>query len=208
MKNALIESLTKFAKSHLIILLGFLALALAYMSPVLDGKVLSQHDMTQFEGMKQELTAYQEETGESSQWTNSQFSGMPAFHVGPTGARTTTFRELSKVMRLGAGMSNPIAILFTYLFCFYILLLTLRISPWLSAIGAIAFALSSYNLIILQPGHISKAYAIAYMAPVVAGILLTYRGKYLVGGLIFLLGLGLELYSNHLQILLKSHDGT
>jgi len=200
MKNALIESLTKFAKSHLIILLGFLALALAYMSPVLDGKVLSQHDMTQFEGMKQELTAYQEETGESSQWTNSQFSGMPAFHVGPTGARTTTFRELSKVMRLGAGMSNPIAILFTYLFCFYILLLALRISPWLSAIGAIAFALSSYNLIILQPGHISKAYAIAYMAPVVAGILLTYRGKYLVGGLIFLLGLGLELYSNHLQI--------
>ena len=200
MKNALIESLTKFAKSHLIILLGFLALALAYMSPVLDGKVLSQHDMTQFEGMKQELTAYQEETGESSQWTNSQFSGMPAFHVGPTGARTTIFRELSKVMRLGAGMSNPIAILFTYLFCFYILLLALRISPWLSAIGAIAFALSSYNLIILQPGHISKAYAIAFMAPVVAGILLTYRGKYLAGGLIFLLGLGIELYYNHLQI--------
>jgi len=200
MKNTLIESLTKFSKSHLIILLGFLALALAYMSPVLDGKVLSQHDMTQFEGVKQELTAYEEETGESSQWTNSQFSGMPSFHVGPTGARTTIFRELAKVTRFGAGMSNPIAILFTYLVCFYILLLTLRVSPWLSAIGAIAFALSSYNLIILQPGHISKAYAIAFMAPVVAGILLTYRGKYLAGGLIFLLGLGIELYYNHLQI--------
>ncbi len=200
MKNALIESLMKFSKSHLIILLGFLALALAYMSPVLDGKVLSQHDMTQFEGVKQELTVYEEETGESSQWTNSQFSGMPSFHVGPTGARTTIFRELAKVTRFGAGMSNPIAILFTYLVCFYILLLTLRVSPWLSAIGAIAFALSSYNLIILQPGHISKAYAIAFMAPVVAGILLTYRGKYLAGGLIFLLGLGIELYYNHLQI--------
>ena len=97
-------------------------------------------------------------------------------------------------------MSNPIAILFAYLACFYILLLTLRLSPWLSAIGAIAFALSSYNLIILQPGHISKAYAIAFMAPVVAGILLTYRGKYLAGGLIFMLGLGIELYYNHLQI--------
>ena len=200
MKDALIESLTKFAKSHLIILLGFLALALAYMSPVLDGKVLSQHDMTQSEGVRQELTAYQEETGESSQWTNSLFSGMPSFHVGPTGARTTIFREIAKVTRLGAGMSHPIAILFAYLACFYILLLTLRVSPWLSAIGAIAFALSSYNLIILQPGHISKAYAIAFMAPVVAGILLTYRGKYLVGGLIFLLGLGIELYYNHLQI--------
>ncbi len=200
MKNALIVSLTKFAKSHLIILLGFLALALAYMSPVLDGKVLSQHDMTQFDGVRQELTAFEEESGESSQWTNSQFSGMPSFHVGPTGARTTLFRELANVTRFGTGMSNPIAILFTYLVCFYILLLTLRVSPWLSAIGAIAFALSSYNLIILQPGHISKAYAIAFMAPVVAGILLTYRGKYLVGGLIFILGLGIELYYNHLQI--------
>ncbi|MEA3460587.1 MAG: hypothetical protein U9R49_01830, partial [Bacteroidota bacterium] len=200
MKNALIESLIKFAKSHLIILLGFLALALAYMSPVLDGKVLSQHDMTQFEGVRQELTEFQEETGESSQWTNSLFSGMPSFHVGPTGAKTTIFRELAKVTRFGAGMSNPITILFAYLVCFYILLLTLRLSPWLSAIGAIAFALSSYNLIILQPGHISKAYAIAFMAPVVAGILLTYRGKYLAGGLIFLLGLGIELYYNHLQI--------
>jgi len=200
MKNVLIESLTNFAKSHLIILLGFLALALAYMSPVLDGKVLSQHDMTQFEGVRQELAEFEEETGESSQWTNSQFSGMPSFHVGPTGAKTTLFKEIAKFIRFGAGMSNPVVILFTYLVCFYILLLTLRISPWLSAIGAIAFALSSYNLIILEPGHISKAYAIAAMAPVVAGILLTYRGKYLAGGLIFLLGLGLELYYNHLQI--------
>jgi len=200
MKNALIESLTKFARSHLIILFGFLALALAYMSPVLDGKVLSQHDMTQHEGMKQELTEYEAETGESAQWTNSLFSGMPAFHVGPTGGKTTFFRELAKIVRLGARTINPIAILFTYLLCFYILLLSLRVSPWLSAIGAIAFALSSYNLIILQPGHISKAYAIAFMAPVVAGILMTYRGKYLAGGLIFLLGLGIELYYNHLQI--------
>ena len=200
MKNAMIESLTKFAKSHLIILLGFLALAMAYMSPVLDGKVLSQHDMTQFEGVKQELTAYEEETGESSQWTNSLFSGMPAFHVGPTGSKTTLFREIARVTRLGASTTNPIAIMLAYLLCFYILLLSLRLSPWLSAIGAIAFAFSSYNLIILQPGHISKAYAIAFMAPVVAGILLAYRGKYLVGGLIFLLGLGIELYYNHLQI--------
>jgi hypothetical protein len=200
MKKALIDSLISFSKTHLIILLGFLALAAVYMSPVLDGKVLSQHDMTQYEGMKQELTAFEEETGESSQWTNSLFSGMPAFHVGPTGSKTTVFRELSKVLRLGARTNYPIVILFTYLLCFYILLITLRVSPWLSAIGAIAFALSSYNLIILQPGHISKAYAIAYMAPVVAGILHTYRGKYLAGGLLFMVGLGIELYYNHLQI--------
>ncbi len=200
MKKALIASLASFSRTHLIIILAFLALGLAYMSPVLDGKVLSQHDMTQYDGMRQESKKFHEETGEYTLWTNSLFSGMPAFHVAPTGGKTTVFREVAKVVRLGLPMRNPIAIMFVYLICFYILLLSMRLSPWVSAIGAIAFALSSYNLIILQPGHIAKAYAIAYMALVIAGILLTYRGKYLAGGILFMFGLGLELYSNHLQI--------
>ena len=89
MKKALIESLVTFSKTHLIILAGFLALAMIYMSPVLDGKVLSQHDTTQHLGMKQELTKFHDETGEYSQWTNSLFSGMPSFHVGPGGKKTT-----------------------------------------------------------------------------------------------------------------------
>lgn len=200
MKKALIDSLISFSKTHLLILLGFLALAIAYMSPVLDGKVLSQHDMTQFTGVKQELKQYHEETGEYSQWTNSLFSGMPAFHVGPSGKTPNIFSKLSRAVRLFLPDINPIGILFVYLICFYVLLLSLRITHWISALGAIAFALSSYNLIILEPGHINKAYAIAYMALVVAGILLTYRGKYLQGGLLFMVGLGLELHSNHLQI--------
>jgi len=200
MKKALIDSLISFSKTHLLILLGFLALAMAYMSPVLDGKVLSQHDMTQFDGVRQELTKYHEETGEYSQWTNSLFSGMPAFHVGPSGTTFNVFSRMALAVRLFITYRNPIAILFVYLLCFYVLLLTLRVNPWIAAMGAIAFALSSYNLIILEPGHINKAYAIAFMAVVVAGILLTYRGKFLGGGLLFMLGLGLELYSNHLQI--------
>ena len=200
MKKALIASLISFSRTHLLILLGFLALAMAYMSPALGGKVLSQHDMTQFFGVRQELTEYHEETGEYSQWTNSLFSGMPAFHVGPSGKTPNVFSRMAIAVRLFLAYINPIAILFVYLLCFYILLLALRITPWIAALGAVAFALSSYNLIILEPGHINKAYAIAYMAVVVAGILLSYRGKYLEGGLLFMLGLGLELYSNHLQI--------
>jgi hypothetical protein len=196
MKKALIQ----FSKTHLIIILGFLALTMAYMSPILDGKVLSQSDMTQVAGMKQELQQFHEETGEYSQWTNSMFAGMPAFHVGPTGMKQTVFTILARILRFGMNFSNPIANFFIYLLCFYVLLLALRVSPWISAIGAIAFAFSSYNLIIIEVGHINKAYAIAFMAPVVAGMLLTYRGRYLTGGLLFLLGLGLELYSNHLQI--------
>jgi len=200
MKKALIDSLISFSRTHLIIILAFLALGVAYMSPVLDGKVLSQHDMTQFDGMKEELTKFHDETGEYSQWTNSLFGGMPAFHVGPSGKTFNVFSKIATFIRLRITMRNPVAIMFVYLLCFYILLLAMRVNPWVSAIGAIAFALSSYNLIILQPGHISKAYAIAYMALVVAGILLTYRGKYKAGGILFLTGLGLELYSNHLQI--------
>lgn len=200
MKNALIASLASFSRTHLIIILAFLALGLAYMSPVLDGKVLSQHDMTQYDGMKEELTKFHDETGEYSQWTNSLFSGMPAFHVGPSGKTFNVFSRIASFIRLRITMRNPVAIMFIYLICFYILLLSMRATPWVSAIGAIAFALSSYNLIILQPGHIAKAYAIAYMALVVAGILTAYRGKYLAGGILFVLGLGLELYSNHIQI--------
>lgn len=200
MKKALIDSLVRFSRTHLIILAGFLALALIYMSPVLDGKVLSQHDMTQFEGIRQELSKYHEETGDYSQWTNSVFAGMPGFHVGPSGKAINVFTVFSKGSRLWITFRNPIAILFVYMICFYVLLLSLRMNTWISAMGALAFAFSSYNLIILEPGHINKAYAIAYMAPVIAGILLAYRGNYLGGGLLFLIGLGLELFSNHLQI--------
>jgi len=200
MKKELLDALIKFSKTHLIILVGFLALTLVYMSPVLDGKVLSQSDITNVKGMSQELKKYHEDTGENSQWTNSMFSGMPAFHVAPTGARTTVFREMLGLLKLGFGFSSPVANLFIYMICFYVLLIALRINPWMSAIGAIGFALSSYNIIIIEVGHINKVYAIAFMAPVVAGILLTYRGKYLPGGLLFLIGLGLELFSNHLQI--------
>ena len=110
MKKALIE----FSRTHLIILLGFIVIGFAYMSPLLDGKVLSQHDMTQDSGMSKELKDYHEETGEHSQWTNSMFSGMPGFHVGPTGAKTTVFKALAKVFRLGFGFSNPFANFFVY----------------------------------------------------------------------------------------------
>ena len=192
--------LLKFSRTHLIIILGFIVISLVYLSPIIDGKVLQQSDMTQVAGMSQELKQYHEETGEYAQWTNSMFSGMPAFHVGPTGAKKTVFSYLSKILRFGISFNSPFSNFFIYLICFYVLMLSLRLSPWISAMGAIAFALSSYNIIIVEVGHINKAYAIAFMAPVIAGILLTYRRKHLAGGLLFLLGLGLQLHSNHLQI--------
>ncbi len=192
--------LLDFAKSHLVVVLVFIGISLAYFSPLLEGKVLQQSDMTQVQGMSRELTEFHEETGEYSQWTNSMFSGMPAFHVGTTGAKRTIYTYLAEIMRFGSSFISPFGVFMLLLLGFYILLLSMRLNHWLSAIGAFAFAFSSYNMIIVEVGHINKAYAIAFMAPVIAGILLTYRGKHLIGGLVFILGLGLELYSNHLQI--------
>ena len=196
MKQVLID----FAKTHLLVILVFVVFTLLYFSPLLEGKVLNQYDLHNATGMAQELKEYHARTGEYAQWTNSMFSGMPAFHVGPTGARQTVFSYVARSLRFGAGYSSPFTIYILYLLGFYVLLLSFRISPWLSGIGAAAFALSTYNILIISVGHINKAYAIAFMAPVVAGLLLTYRGKYLIGGLLFLLGLGMELFSNHLQI--------
>lgn len=129
MKNNIVEALKAFSKTHLIIIAGFIALSICFMNPILDGKVLSQNDMTQYQGIKNELKKYHEESGEYSQWTNSQFNGMPAFHVGPTGARQTVFSHISRALRLGFSYNSPISTLLLYLFCFYILMQSLRLSP-------------------------------------------------------------------------------
>lgn len=194
------EKLTEFAKTHLVVIITFFALSVAYFHPQIGGKVLDQFDTHNAEGMARELELYHEETGEYAQWTNSMFGGMPAFHVGPHGQSTSVFGYLGKILTLGMDYSNPIGILYLYLLGFYLLLISLRQNPWLSLIGAIAFAFSSYNLIILGVGHTTKAYAIAFMAPLIGGMLLVYRQRYLAGGILFLLALGLEIRSNHLQI--------
>jgi len=196
MKNQIIQ----FAKSHLVVILVFIAITLIYFYPTIEGKVLEQYDLKNAMGMSQELRKYHEETGEYAQWTNSIFSGMPAFHVGPTGAKPTIYSYINKILTFNLGFSNPLSIFFIYLLGFYILLISLKVNHWQSMIGAIAFAFSSYNMIILSVGHINKAWAIGYMAPVIGGILLTYRGKYLAGALLFMIGLGMQVRSNHLQI--------
>ena len=135
MKKALITLSKNDRKMfiHLIILMVFIVVSLVTMNPILKGKVLSQSDMTQVSGMSQELRKYHEETGEYSQWTNSMFSGMPSFHVGPSGTKDTVFTVLGKIFRFGLNSSNPLAIFFIYLLCFYVLLLTLRsLFTWLS----------------------------------------------------------------------------
>jgi len=182
---------------YLLALLAFVLISLIYFSPALEGKRLKQGDIDRFKGMSKEITDFRETTGEQTLWTNNMFSGMPAYFIS-VAFEGNLMKKVLKFMEL--GLPHPANQLFLYFIGFFILLLVLRLKPWTAAIGAFAFAFSSYFFIILEAGHNSKAGAISFMAPVLAGIILTYRGKYMAGALLTAFFLALEIATNHLQI--------
>lgn len=175
----------------------FVVISIAYFSPLLEGKKLNQSDITQYKGMSKEISDFREATGEEALWTNSMFGGMPAYQISVQ-YKGNILRYLDRLMQL--YLPQPAGMVFLYMIGFFILLLVLKVDIWLSIAGAIAFAFSSYLFIIFEVGHNSKAHAIGYMAPVLAGIILTYRGRYLAGGIMAAIAISLELLTNHLQI--------
>jgi len=182
---------------HLIVLLLFTGISFAYFSPVLQGKMIDMPDIKHWQGMSKEVVDFRNETGEEALWTNSMFSGMPAYQIS-TKSNGNLIQYVAKTISL--GIPRPANLLFLYLLGFYILLLSLKVDYRLAAVGAIAFAFSSYFFIIIQAGHMTKAHAIAYVPMVVAAVLYTYRGKLFLGGVLTALTVALELYANHLQI--------
>ena len=182
---------------YVLAILAFAVISLIYFSPALEGKKLKQGDIDRFKGMSKEITDHNKRTGENTLWTNSMFSGMPAYFISVQ-FDGNLFKKVNKVLQL--GLPHPANQVFVYFLGFFILLLVMRVKPWIAAIGALAFAFSSYFFIIIEAGHNSKAAAVAYMAPVVAGVILTYRGKYIAGALLTAFFLALEISANHLQI--------
>lgn len=178
-------------------ILVFLAITVVYFSPLLEGKKLKQHDIAMYKGMSKEIVDFRADTGEEALWTNSMFGGMPAWQISVV-YKANLMRYLDKAITL--WLPYPANYVFLYFIGFFILLLVLKIDKWIALIGAIAFALSSYFFIILGAGHTSKAHAIGYMAPVLAGIILTFDGKYIRGALLTAFALSLEILSGHLQI--------
>ncbi len=175
----------------------FLVVTLVYFSPLLEGKKIFQSDIVNFKGMSKEIVDFRAKTGQEPLWTNSMFGGMPAYQIS---AKYTSnlIGYLDNVLTL--GLPHPANIVFLYFLGFFILLLVMGVDPWLSIAGATAFAFSSYFFIIIDAGHNSKAHAIAYMAPAMAGIILTMKRKYLWGGLMTAVFLSLEVKANHPQI--------
>lgn len=178
-------------------IVAFALLTLVYFSPIMQGKRLKQHDIEMYRGMSHEIADFKAKTGEQSLWTNSMFGGMPAWNI----SVSQNSNIMTYVNRaLAAGFPNPIGAVFVSMLGFFILLLVLDCRIWISFIGALAYGFTSYLFIIIGAGHNTKAVAMAYMAPVIAGILLTYRGKYLWGAVLTAIALALEIRAGHLQI--------
>ncbi|MBR4469449.1 MAG: YfhO family protein [Bacteroidales bacterium] len=178
-------------------ILAFAVITLIYFSPVLQGKRIKQHDIEMHLGMSQEINQFRDATGEQTLWTNAPFGGMPAWNisVSPKGNLTNPVYK-----GLSLGFPHPIGSVFICMLGFFVLLLVLDCGFWISFIGAIAYGFTSYLFIVIGAGHNAKAMAMAYMAPVIAGVLLAYKGKYLWGWLLTAFAMAFEVRTNHLQI--------
>ena len=181
---------------HILILIGFVVLSLAYFSPVLQGKKIYQSDIMHYIGMAQQQKEFAKVEGEEPYWTNSAFGGMPTYQLGAKYPHNY-IKKLDLTLRF---LPRPADYLFLYFIGFYILLLSLKVDFKLAALGALAFGFSTYLIIILGVGHNAKAHAIAYMPLVLAGIILTFRKKYIFGFLLTTVALGLEIVTNHFQM--------
>lgn len=183
---------------HAGVLLLFYILSVGYFTPrIFEGKSLFQVDTRKGAAMAREANDYFEKSGERTLWTNSAFAGMPTYQITPS----YKAKVIQKVRRVMEGwLPDPASYLFLYLAGFYILLLALRIPPWMAAAGAIAYAFSTYFISIIQAGHIWKVLVLGLIPPTFAGIILAYRKKYLTGAIVTALFLALQIYNNHIQV--------
>ena len=195
------NSKTKKTLIHFGIVVLFFIISAVYFSPAFQGKVIQQGDTMKFNAMVNEARQFHEATGDYANWNSAMFSGMPAYQVGMAEPRSDIFTPVRSILTLAPfDLQLNVGILFLYLIAFYVCLSMMGVSPLLSLLGAVAFGLGSYNIIIIEAGHITKAYAISMMAPILVGMLLTIRKKYLLGGILFSFALGLQIAFNHIQI--------
>lgn len=181
---------------HLLAILGFVLVSLIYFYPVMQGKQIYQSDIAQYTGMAKEQNDFRAKEKEEPFWTNSAFGGMPTYQLGAKYPNDFV-GDLDDVLRF---LPRPADYLFLYFLGFYGLLLALRIDPLKAFFGALAFGFSTYLIIILGVGHNAKAHAIAYMPLVVAGVILVFRRKYVLGGLLTMIAGALEINANHFQM--------
>ena len=181
---------------YIIAILTFTIVSLAYFSPVLEGKQLSQSDINQFKGSSKEIVEHRTAFDEEPYWTNRTFGGMPAYQV----SAYYPHNYIKKLDNLLRFLPRPADYLFLYFLSFFILLMVLKIEWKLGILGALAFGFSTYLIIIFIPGHNAKAHAIGYMPMVLAGILLVFKRNYLLGFVLTALAMAFEITASHPQM--------
>lgn len=181
---------------HFAVIIGFIAIALLYFYPVLQGKKMLQSDIVQYTAMAKEQNDFRAEFNAEPYWTNSAFGGMPTYQLGANYPHNY-IKKLDGIIRF---LPRPADYLFLYFIGFYILLLVFKVKPLKAFFGALAFGFSTYLIVILGAGHNAKAHAIGYMPLLLAGVLLVFKNRYILGGIITLFAAALELNANHFQM--------
>ncbi len=182
---------------HIIAVLLFIILSYVYFTPVLEGKQLLGHDTESWMYMAKETIDYNDTHEDVTLWTNSMFGGMPTYQI----SMTQPYNLVSYIEKIFIIFQRPVFFVVLYLLGFYILMLSFGAKPWLAIVGAIAFTFASYNFIIIQAGHNSKAITIAYMAPLIGAVFVAFRKNLIAGGVLTALFLSLAIRANHIQIL-------
>ncbi|QNK64368.1 YfhO family protein [Pedobacter sp. PAMC26386] len=180
-----------FAIAGIFVLICFL-----YFNPAFQGKTLGQSDVVGAQSTQKEIMDYRAK-GTTVLWSNQVFGGMPAYQLWAPYSSNIASHLVNVIHRV---FPNPIGTVLLLLSGAYFLFLVLKLNPWLAAAGAIAFTFSSYNIILLAAGHANQAFAIAFFAPILAGIILTFRGKYYIGAILTVLFLAMEIKANHIQM--------
>ena len=192
-------TLLKKCLPDVLAVLLFAVLAFAYFFPAdIEGRILYRHDASAGRGAGQEGTEYLQKTGERSRWTNALFGGMPTYQMAPSYHSTDNLSQAIKAYHL--WLPENVWYVFAYMLGFYILLRAFDFRQHLAALGSIIWAFSTYFLIIIAAGHIWKVWALAYLPPMIAGIVLAYRGKYLAGFIVTAIFTAFEINANHVQM--------
>ena len=192
------NTLKRYLPDVLAVLL-FAVISYAYFFPAdIEGRILYRHDSSAGRGAGQEASVYHEQTGKTTRWTNATFGGMPTYQTAPSYKSTDGLGKLVKAYHL--WLPENVWYLFVYLLGFYILLRAFDFRWYLAALGSVVWAFSSYFLIIIAAGHIWKVMALAYLPPMIAGLVLAYRGRYLWGLIVTAIFAAFEVNANHVQM--------
>lgn len=175
----------------------FFVVSAAYFAPQFRGEVLPQHDVQQYEGSVKDIRDNRAATGEDPQWTGGMFAGMPAYLISVAYPAQLVKNTVGRIVNV---IDTPAAFLFFAMTAMWLMFLILGIDPWVGIVGALAYGLSTYFLLIIGAGHITKMWALVYAPLMMGGAWMTLRGNRWYGGALTALAASLEIGANHPQI--------